>query len=119
MPCATITITDHTATAVDLFRLLGKGSATGYTVSPSTGLAPTTFIGCVAYLSIQSDPKNASAKVFKGDENTANDGTRQGKTMLAGDVDVAQSNPYTTHLGEIYLRTDTDNTVINVEVHYA
>jgi hypothetical protein len=115
---ATITITDITQPAQNLFTLLSKGSMPGYTVVPNGGIiTPMTLIGGVSYLSVQASLSN-SAIVYKGDEKTANDGSRQGKEMPAGSADVIQGLPTSVNLQEIYLRASANGAKINVEIHY-
>jgi|SRR5271157_984135 len=117
---ATITVADYTKPAQNLFNLLSQGNLTGYTVVPSGGVMPAlTAIASVSYLSIQASYKNGSVVIYKGDENTANDGTRQGKEMLAGDTDVGQAYPYTVNLNEIFIRASANGGIVNVEIHFA
>lgn len=115
---ATITITDRTQPVQSLFNLMAKGSLPGYTVAPAGGLFPLTMLGGVSYLSIQASPRNGGTVIYVGDENVKNDGSRQGKEMQAGDVDVHQAHDYTCHLGEIYLTASANNAIFSVEVHY-
>lgn len=120
MFCATITVTDHTAAAQNLFTLLSKGSQTGYTVSPAAGIITNlTMIASASYLSIQASPSNSGITLYKGDENTANDGSRQAKELQNGDVDVSQAYPYSVNLQEIYMRASADGGKFNVEIHYS
>lgn len=117
---ATITVADYTKPAQNLFNLLSQGNLTGYTVVPTTGIMPAlTAIANVSYLSIQASYKNGSIVLYKGDENTANDGSRQGKEMLAGDTDVSQAYPYSVNLNEIFVRASANGGVFNVEIHFA
>lgn len=117
---ATIVISDITQPAQNLFTLLTKGSQPGYTVAPAAGNTPAiSMIGSVAYLSLQASYTNGAAIVYKGDENTKTDGSRQAKEMLAGDTDVQQAYSYSTNLNEIYLRASANGARINVEYHYA
>ena len=115
---ATITLTDYTAAAQSLLTLLGKGSQTGYTVAPAAGSGELQTPGQCVYLSIQSSPSNGATVVYKGDSSTANDGSRQAKELLAGDVDVMQAAPYVVHLGEVFIRASANNAKVNVEVRY-
>src|SRR5437762_14039334 len=103
MYCATITISDNTKTPQNLLTLLGKGNQTAYTVVPASGLSGLTTLGGVSYVSVQSSYGNGGTIVYEGDENVKTDGTRQGKELQAGDVDVHQANPMSTHLAEIYI----------------
>lgn len=120
MFAATITITDITQPGRSLYDLLTTGSGTGYTVSPAAGIKrEISMVGGVSYLSLQASYLNGAAIVFKGDENTATDGSRQAKEMAAGDTDVSQAYPYSVNLQEIYLRASANNAKINVEIHYS
>jgi hypothetical protein len=118
MNSATITVTDNTQSPRNLYDLLSTGSGKGYTVVPSAGIFPAlTIISTVSYISIQASYKNGSAVVYKGDEKVKNDGTRQGKEMVAGDTDVEQAYPSSASLLDIYLTASANGAVINVEVH--
>src|SRR5208282_2095486 len=120
MPSCTITISDITKPAQSLAALLSQGSLPGYTVAPPGGIIPAlTLINGVSYLSCQASYTNGTQTVYKGDENTKTDGTRQGKEMEAGDTDVQQAYPYTVNLNEIYLRASANGAVVNVEIHYS
>lgn len=120
MTTATITVIDYTQPAQSLFTLLSQGSKPGYTVVPTGGIAPAlTMIGDVSYLSIQASYGNSGQVVYKGDENTQNDGTRQGKELRAGDTDVMQAYPKSVNLNEVYLRASANGAIVNVEIHYS
>lgn len=111
----TITITDKTAAAQNLGKLLSAGSQTGYTVVPSTGYplaaqSPTWY-------ELQADPGNGANKGFLGDSNTANDGSRQGRVLQAGDLSFpSRLQNVGLSLQNRYLRTDTNNSVFNLIV---
>jgi hypothetical protein len=114
----TVTITNKVNGPFQLSALLNVGSATGVTVAPAAGYS--TARTSARYVSLQSDPTNGASKVFKGDANTANDGSRQGKVLLAGDVDVEPTaHVEDVDLNSIYVNTDTNGAKINIEVHYA
>ena len=115
----TVTITDFTVAGRSVFDLLKNGSGSGYTVLPANRNLPISALARVSYLSVQASTGNSTTVVYKGDENTANDGTCQGKEIAAGAVDVEQARENAVHLGEIYLRANGNNAKINIEIHYA
>lgn len=120
MNSATITVTDITKTPRNLSDLLSNGSGGGYTVVPAKGIfTPLTITATVSYLSIQASYTNGGTIVYKGDENVKNNGTRQGKELLAGDTDVQQASPYIVNLNEVFLMASANGAIINVEVHNA
>lgn len=116
---ATITITDKTQPGQSLATLIGSGNQAGYTVAPmSTGL-PWLVANKVSFLSIQASKGNSNGIVYVGDEHTANDGSVQGQEMAQGDVVIHQGSAYASvHLGEIYLRANTNEMKINLDFHY-
>lgn len=116
---ATITITDHTQPGQSLSTLIVSGNQTGYTVAPmSTGL-PWLVANKVSFLSIQASKGNSSGIVYVGDEHTANDDSVQGQELAAGDVVIHQGSSYASvHLGEIYLRSNTNGMKINIDFHW-
>jgi hypothetical protein len=114
----TITITDHTAAAQSLYTLLSQGSQTGYTVAPSAGYK--NLHGCCRRWELQADPANGAGKGFVGDAFTANDGSRQGRVLQAGDLMFSQdSEKNDLDLTARYLRADTDGAKFNLCVEYA
>ena len=119
MPSVTITISDKTQPAQSLATLIGKGNQSGYTMAAySTGI-PFRVGDKVSYLSIQGSKGNSSGIIYVGDENTANDGTNQGQELGAGDVVIHQGSSYgSVHLGEIYVRGNTNSNKFSVEWHY-
>ena len=115
----TVTITDHTAAGRSIADLVQNGSGTGYTVAP-TKKFPLLMASKVSYLSIQASAANgASTVIYKGDENTANDGSCQGKELAPGVIDVIQGIEIAVHLGEVYCRASADSLKFNVEIHWA
>jgi hypothetical protein len=121
MPAITITITDITQPAQNLYTLITKGSQTGYTVKPASPAASVaiTEISEVSYLSIQASKTNGSKIVYKGDQGTANDGTQQGLELAAGDTNIMQMYPRVVYLQQIYLRANTNGAIANVEFHHS
>jgi hypothetical protein len=118
MPSMTVTITDKTQPAFNLRRLIQTGSVTGATCAPAAGY-PNAKPSC-KYLSIQSDPSNGAKKIFRGDSGVKNDGTQQGKTLLAGDTDVMQQTGINdVFLDQTYVNTDTNGAIFNLEWSYA
>lgn len=112
---ATITIVDKTATAKNLYQLLYGGAQTGYTVvSSDTGDNLPSAAG-VNFISIQASYGNGGAKVYVGGSKVANDGTNQGRELLAGDIHQYQQGFMPANLNSIYLMTDTNDSVVNVE----
>jgi hypothetical protein len=121
MPSMTCTITDHTAAAASLAQLAFAATApTGYTVLKSDvqgqiggyATGPTA----IDYLAIQASYGNGGGHVYVGGSSTANDGTNQARDMLAGDVKEYQKGTYPSIvLSQIFVRTNTDNSVFNVE----
>ncbi len=113
----TCTITDKTAGPFQLASLFTGGSVTGITVAPAAGY-PQTKPSCT-YLSIQADPLNGAGKIFRGDSKIANDGSRQGKTLVAGDVDIQQTAGFNdVFLQSIFVNTDTNTSKFSVEISY-
>ena len=112
----TVTITDHTKPARNLYDLATNGSGTGYTVVG--GLSPLNIGASVCYLSIQASYGNSSTIIYKGNASVANDGSAQEKEMQAGDVDVQQAVQFSVSLNEIYVRASADNGKFNVESHH-
>jgi hypothetical protein len=121
MPSFTVTISDKTQPAQSIYTLATKGSQTGYTVNPPTppAIKAVTEIQDVSFLQIQASKTNGSGIVYKGDQGVANDGSRQSREMAAGDVDTMQAYPRVVYLQEIYLRTNTNGAIINVEYHHS
>lgn len=119
MPSVTITIVDKTQPAQSLATLIGSGNQPGYTMAKySTGI-PFRVADKVSFLSIQGSKGNSSGIIYVGDENTANDGTNQGQELAAGDVDIHQASSYgSVHMGEIFVRGNTNTNKFNVEWHY-
>lgn len=119
MPCATITFTDITQPALDLFTLLTAASTPGYTVTGGQQQA-MTVLSRVSYLSIQASPRNANSQyVYKGDRDTGNAGTRQGKELAAGIIDTIQGIENAAYLNQIYLRASQNGLIANVEWYYS
>jgi len=121
MPGFTVTITDITQAAQNLWTLDTKGSQTGYTVNPPSPVAikPASEIADVAYLSIQASKTNGAKIVYKGDQGVANDGSRQSLELAAGDTNIMQMYPRVANLQQIYLRANTNGAIINVEFHHS
>lgn len=119
MPAVTITISDHTKPGQSLATLIGSGNQPGYTMAKySTGI-PFRVGDKVSYLSIQASKGNSSGIIYVGDENVANDASNQGQELAAGDVVIHQGSSYgSVHLGEIYVRGNTDSTKFNLEWHF-
>jgi co-chaperonin GroES (HSP10) len=119
MPSVTITLSDHTKPGQSLATLIGSGAQAGYTVAKySTGI-PFRVGDKVSYLSIQGSKGNSAGIIYVGDENVANDGTNQGQELAAGDVVIHQGSSYgSVHLGEIFVRGNTDTNKFNVEWHF-
>lgn len=119
MPSVTITITDKTQPAQSLATLIGSGNQPGYTLAKYSSGLPWRVGDKVSFLSIQGNKGNSSGIVYVGDENMANDGSNQGQELAAGDVVIHQASSYgAVHLGEIYIRTNTNSSKVNVEWHY-
>lgn len=119
MPCATITITDHTKPAQSLATLVNSGNQTGYSILPNASGNPFLAANKVSFLSIQASKGNSSSIIYVGDENTKNDGTVQGQEMAAGDIVIHQASSYgSVHLGELYVRANADNIKVNIDWHY-
>ena len=121
MPGFTVTITDITQPAQSILTLATKGSQAGYTVNPSSPAAITnvTEVTDVSYLLIQASNGNGSKVVYKGDQGVANDGSRQGLELEAGQSNVMQMYPRAANLQQIYLRANTNGAVVNVEFHHS
>jgi len=119
MPCATITFTDITQPALDLFTLLTASTTPGYSVAGGQ-LDTKTLLSRVSYLSIQASPSNASNQnVLKGDKDTGSAGTRQGKELAPGIIDTIQGIENAGFLNQIYLRATQNALKANVEWYYS
>lgn len=117
---ATITFTDITQPALDLWTLLTSASTPGYTVVQPAKPSTLSAFGRVSYLSIQASPRNAGSQyVYKGGPDMASDGSKQGKELAAGIIDVMQGIYDEAHLSQIYLRASQNNLIANVEWYYA
>jgi len=119
---ATITFTDITQPALDLYTLLTAASTPGYTVAQSQNNKQPTIstVARVSYLSVQASPRNAGSQyVYKGGPDLANDGSKQGKELAAGIIDVMQGIHDEAHLSQIYLRASQNGLIANVEWYYA
>jgi hypothetical protein len=114
---ATVTISDHTKPARSLYDLLSNGSANGYTVVGGFSGDVSVF-GAVAYRSIQVDSGSAGS-VYVGDANIANDGSRQGLIISAGDVWDRDNATDCESLQNLFVRASADNTVFNTLVETA
>lgn len=120
MPCMSITI-NSPATAIDLYTLLMKGSASGYVCNPVTGINPNDPIGTVSghcsYLSIQADPSNAAASlIYVGDSRVS--ATCKGKALGVGVIDERSADFNVSHLREIFLLASAAGLIANIEVHF-
>jgi hypothetical protein len=117
MNSMTVTIADHTATGQSLYTLLSKGSQTGYTCAPATGIAPSlTLPANVSFLTVQASKGNSTNIVYVGDENCANDGSRQARELGAGDVYQIAAEPNLANLRQIYVRGGADSVKFNIEI---
>lgn len=118
MPCATITFTDITQPALDLYTLLTATSTPGYSVNGQ--VQALTTLSRVSYLSVQASPTNASNQyVYKGASDTGNSGSKQGKELSPGTIDVIQGIENAAYLNQIYLRASQNNLKANVEWYYS
>lgn len=114
----TFTITDHTRGPFSLAALLQTGSATGVTVAPASGYG-TLGANC-AFFSIQCVTAGAG-KLYYGDKNIANDGSRAGAFMQTGDTYSQPIGAPTTNnivLADHFVFCDTDNTKANVTIRF-
>jgi len=119
---ATITFTDITQPALDLYTLLTASTTPGYSVAQSKNVQQPTIstIARVSYLSIQASPRNAGSQyVYKGGPDLHNDGSAQGKELAAGIIDVIQGFYDEVHLSQVYLRASVNGLIANVEWYYA
>lgn len=112
---ATITITDKTATPKNLYQLLYGGTQAGYTVVSSEVADNLPTAASVNFISIQASYGNGGAKVYVGGSKVANDGTNQGRELIAGDIHQYQQGYMPASLNSVYLATDTNDSVVNVE----
>lgn len=114
----TVTITDHTKGPFALSTLLFLGSQTGATVAPSAGYG--TLAAACAFFFIQCATSGAG-KLYYGDKNITNDGTRYGAALQTGDTYSEPTGAPTTNnivLADHFVMTDTDNTKFTLKVRY-
>lgn len=112
---ATVTVTDHTKPARSLYDLLANGTANGYTVVGGLSGDVSVF-GMVACRLIQGDTNNGAGKIYVGDSQIANDGSRQGVTLAPGDVWQRDNPVDCASLQNLFIRASADGAKFNAMV---